>query len=303
MGLANREYYRDGDERGGFAPRGDSFLADTPTVRAILVTTVVVYLLQLLVVRQAGRGLRIDLLSEWGGLTFDGLRSGQIWRLVTYAFLHARADLWHLIMNMLMVWWLGSTLERMYGSREFLWFYLGSAVFGAIGHIAWGVTWGFPSPVVGASGCAMAIMMLYAIHFPRQQIYLMGLIPVEMRWLVAFYVLADMQPVLLTISGEQVMSGVAHVVHLGGLLYGWLYYQAYRSGWRSERLFDGWGNWWRRWRASRRIRVYRPDPEPDDLEAELDRILSKIHEHGTGSLTSREQQLLTRASEIYKRRP
>lgn len=300
MGLSNRDYYRDDNNA-----RGQSdWLPDTPTVRAVLIITVVVYLLQLLVTRPvAGPGLdmgmRQALLTVWFGLDPVDVFQGQIWRLVTYAFLHDRADLWHLLMNMLVIWWLGSTLERMYGSREFLYFYLTAAFFGGLGHLAWGMSWGIPSRVVGASGVAMAVMMLYAIHFPRQQVWLMGLIPVEMRWLVAFYVLADLQPVLLAVSGEASMSGIAHVVHLGGLLYGWLYHH-FRIRWddAADTLSAG----IRRLLRPRTLKIYRPEPVTTDLESEVDRILAKIHEQGTQSLTAREQATLAKASEVYKNR-
>lgn len=301
MGLANRDYFRDEERRYSGGGRGGDFLADTPTIRLMIGLTVIAFFLQLLITRPAseyGMGARESVIDDWLGLKVDAVLSGQVWRLVTYAFLHARYDIWHLLFNMLGVWFFGTTLERMYGSREFLWFYLTAAAFGGIAHVIWGVM--FPGGmVIGASGVVMAIAMLYAIHYPRQQIWFFGLIPIEMRFLVAFYVIIDLHPVLLALGGEEPMSHIAHVVHLAGLLYGWLYYH-YNIRW--ERLGDALTSRWTNMRARRKFKVYRPDPEPDNLEIELDRILAKISEQGTGSLTAREQATLSKASEAYKKK-
>lgn len=300
MGLANRDYFRDEERRYGGGGGGD-FLADTPTVRTMIVITIVVFFLQLLITRPAteiGFGARESLIDDWFALKVDAVLSGQVWRLVTFAFLHSRYEVFHLLFNMLGVWFFGTTLERMYGSREFLWFYLTAAAFGGIAHVLWGIA--FPGGmVIGASGVVMAIAMLYAIHYPRQQIWFFGLIPIEMRFLVAFYVIIDLHPVLLALGGEALMSRIAHIVHLAGLLYGWLYYH-YNFRW--EHLGDSISDRWRSMRARRRFKVYRPEPEPDNLELELDRILAKISEHGTGSLTAREQATLAKASEAYKKK-
>lgn len=301
MGLANRDYFRDEERRYGGGGGSGDFLADTPTVRMMIILTIVTFLLQLLITRPVADpeiGLRGAVIDEWLALRVDSVLHGQIWRLVTYAFLHERFGVWHLILNMLVVWWLGCTLERMYGSREFLWFYLTAAAFGGIAHVLWGLA--FPGGmVIGASGVVMAILMLYAIHYPRQQIWIMGLIPIEMRLLVAIYILVDLHPVLMTLGGEQMMTGIAHIVHLAGLLYGWLYYH-YQIRW--EHLGDSMLFRWKTLRARRRFKVVRPDPEPDDMETEVDRILAKISEQGTGSLTPREQSLLAKASEVYKKK-
>lgn len=305
MGLANRDYFRDEERRYGGGGGSGEFLADTPTVRLIIIVTIVTFLLQLVIttpgqgqLRGLGIGPRQSVIDDWFALSVPEVMHGQVWRLVTYAFLHDRGNLWHLVINMLMTWWLGSSLERMYGSREFLWFYLTAATFGGVAHVLWWLA--FPSgPVTGSSGVAMAILMVYAIHYPRQQIYIMGLVPIELRLFVAIYVLIDLHPVLLTLGGEHMMDGIAHIVHLAGLLYGWWYYH-YNVKW--ERLGDRLTFKWRVFRATRKFKVVRPDPEPDDIETELDRILAKISEHGTGSLTAREQATLAKASEVYKKK-
>ena len=71
----------------------------------------------------------------------------------------------------------------------------------------------------------MGVLMLFAMHFPRNKIYLFMILPVEIRWVVLLYIIFDLHPVLLMLSGQPTGSGVAHAAHLGGLFSGWLYYR------------------------------------------------------------------------------
>jgi membrane associated rhomboid family serine protease len=298
MGITSRDYYRE-EHRGG----GPGWMSDTPTCRWIVVVTVVTYILQAVIAEPGGGGRRISLIDEWFALDPDAVLSGQVWRVLTYAFLHDRYSLWHLLMNMLVLWWFGSTLERMYGSREFLWFYLTAAVISGLGFLGLGLVLGSHSPALGASGAVMAVFMLYATHFPRERIWFFGLIPIEIRWLVAFYIAADLHPVLLQLGGDNMATGVAHTAHLSGLLFGWLYRI---NGWRLENVVDlltgGWRRRWRRMTTGRNLKVFRPEEPVGSLDDEVDRILAKIHNQGSESLTERERATLTKASERYKNR-
>ena len=305
MGISSRDYARDDSyERGG----GSGWLSDTPTVRWLLSITVVTFILQLILT--TARQPTLDgwmlppssLIDQWFALNFTDVMHGQVWRLLSYAFLHDRQDPWHLIMNMLVLWFFGCTLERMYGSREFLLFYLAAAVFAGIGFLVVGAAMQAYGRVVGASGAVMAVMMLYGMHFPRQQVWI-WFIPVEIRFLIAFYVITDMYPLLLMVGGDNVSTGVAHSAHLSGLLFGFLYH---RGRWKLESMWDGiFGGWslrWRRATTGRNLRVYQPQQDEANIDDELDRILVKIHELGSESLTDRERRLLTQASEKFKRK-
>ncbi len=63
-------------------------------------------------------------------------------------------------------------------------------------------------PAIGASGAVMAVVMLYAMHFPREPIRIIWF-SVEMRWLVLFYLIWDLHPVLLALAGDRFHTGVA----------------------------------------------------------------------------------------------
>lgn len=228
----------------------------------------------------------------------------QIWRLVTYAFCHARGDVWHIVFNMLALWFFGPTLERMYGTREFTWFYLMGAL--AAGVVFCGLEFfmGHLTPVIGASGAVMAVLMLFAIHYPRHTIYIMGIIPIEARWIVAIYLVVDLYPVLLSLGGDVVGDGVAHSAHLGGLAFGYLYY---KFQWRFDRFFGNFklpemkSSGGRSGPVSRgNLKLYEP---PENIDAKVDEILEKISRSGEASLTDQERELLKTASQRYKKRP
>ncbi|MBW3538918.1 MAG: rhomboid family intramembrane serine protease [Planctomycetes bacterium] len=314
MGIENRDYARGssgGWWGGGYGGYGGG---TSPVCKWLIGITAGVFLLQLATTRLATREEfrrtghdRVSVAEQWLQLDPDKVvHQGQVWRLITYAFCHSRRELFHIVFNMLFLWWFGKTLESMYGSREFLLFYLIAALISAAAFVGLALFSERLNPAVGASGSIMAVVMLYALHFPRQQILLFFVIPLEIRWLVLFYVLYDLYPVAQELLGQPSRDGIAHSAHLGGLAFGF----AYRKlNWRLDRLMRGWRlpNWRRRFGSQRKIRIYHPEPpeprEPvGDLEAELDRILEKIGTQGESSLTDREREVLKAASRKYKNR-
>ena len=230
------------------------------------------------------------------------LHSFQIWRLVTYAFCHDDNSVWHIVFNMLFLWFFGPTLERMYGTREFVSFYLTAAVVSGLAFIGMELFLGSLHPVVGASGAIMAVLMLYAIHYPRQVIRIWGILPIEVCWIVGFYVIVDLFPVLRSIGGRMTGDNVAHAAHLGGLAFGYLYF---RYQLRLERLFAGFRlpdfSSHRRSASRGNLRLYEP-PSAEDLDEKVDAILEKISQTGEASLTDQEREILKTASHRYKKR-
>jgi membrane associated rhomboid family serine protease len=325
MGIYSRDYIRETPSDGG----GGSFGGGTsaaPICKLLIIATVVVFVPQMVVTRSVTeadfgpdferapkadqqRALRntppIPVVEGWLDLDPQAtVYQGQIWRLLTHAFCHDRNGVMHIVMNMLLLWWFGSVLEQMYGSREFLLFYLTGAIVAGVAYLALAFTMGDMTPAIGASGAVMAVMMVYAIHFPRRKIYLFFVIPVEIRWLVAFYVIYDLYPVLVELGGGQVGDHVAHSAHLGGLAFGYLYHkQQWRLDGLWKRLFSG-GN--RRGRVlpsrSQTPNVRLHQPRDENLDAQVDTILAKISREGEASLTSKERDVLTHASREYRDR-
>ena len=242
--------------------------------------------------------------TEWLRMETPKVFSGQIWRLVTYAFCHSQQDILHILFNMLFLWWFGQRLEQMYGSREFLTFYLSAAFIAGVSYVLLDLVTGDPHPMVGASGSIMAIVTLFALHFPTQVIYIFFVIPVQIRWVVVFYAAYDAYPVLLALGGNGVPGdNIAHAAHLGGLAFGYWY------GKRQFRLWPMVGQlqmWWRRKRSGLKVvgaGNSQPSRSSQKLADDMDRILKKISEEGEASLTSAERKTLERASrELRERR-
>lgn len=285
MGIENREYLR--DEYDGPGPM--RFSTSSLQVKLIVVT-VAVFILQLLTTRDGDSAV-----TRWLDLSGPDLyQRGQIWRLLTYAFCHNVNDPFHLIFNMMTLYFAADTLQRLLGQKEFLWFYCCSAMFAGISAVVVYTIMGRNTAVIGASGAVCAMFGLVTMHYPRQRVMLMGLFQMEMRWvLVAFMLL----PVLI----EQ-MTGtrVAHSAHFGGLLFSYLYFKSHMQ------LSRGWDNIAGRLAMKRRnkgkLKIFAPPTATDsNLNAQMDPILEKISREGEASLTQRERNILIQASKKLRK--
>ncbi|MCI0376324.1 MAG: rhomboid family intramembrane serine protease [Gemmataceae bacterium] len=302
MGIYDREYYR---------REGPSYLdALVPSGRVcrwLIGINVVVFIAQLVTFPGLGG------LGSGGPITdalvhdTDAVLSGQVWRLLTAEFLHSPLSLWHIFFNMLFLWMFGSELERMYGSREFLVFYLTAAIAASVAFQAQAMIQGSPMSSLGASGAVTAVLVVYAFHFPNTPVLLFFLLPVPVWLLAVFQVAQDS----LQLFGH-VQTGTAVAAHLGGAAFGALYYL---GDWRLTGWLQG-ASRWRRNRSQPRLKLYRPEDEkepvsvgvkasPDldeHLDAKLDAVLEKLSKHGRDSLTEGEREILLKASEIYKKK-
>jgi membrane associated rhomboid family serine protease len=229
------------------------------------------------------------------------VHQGQVWRLLTHAFCHDRHSIWHIVFNMLLLFWFGPTLESMYGSREFLLFYLTAAVVAGLFFVGLDLWLGTTVPGIGASGAVMAVMMLYTWHYPRDTICIFWFFPIEIRWLMLFYLIFDLHPVLLALSGDRISTGIAHAAHLGGLAFGFCYA---KFDWRLEPILDRLTARPARRRQPlkklSRTLVARPGAEPEPDRDRLDELLEKISLSGQASLTDEERAILQKASERFR---
>ena len=189
---------------------------------------------------------------------------GWLWQLITYSFLHA--GFWHILSNVLWLWWFGAQLEMDWGLKKFLEFYFFCVVGAALTTIAisytgfGGVTPG--TPTVGASGGILGILMAFGLLYGNQEIWLFP-IPFSVK---AKYFVAGIAffTVIGAISASSARHGqsVAYVAHLGGLLFGFLYVKLVpRRGLAtstSEQYFSVRNSYyrWKRRRAARKFEVY-----------------------------------------------
>jgi membrane associated rhomboid family serine protease len=311
MGIYDREYYRrEGPSiLGSFSERGH-------ICKWLIGINVIMFVLQLVVPQQQ----HVVVVDEQEHalppsspftdafiLDADKVLHGQIWRLLSYAFLHDPSSLMHLLFNMLFLWWFGSDVEDLYGPKEFLIFYLFAAVVGGMFFtLAWAGGLSESGRCLGASGAVTAVLVLCAIHYPTRIIYLFFMLPVPIWAFVVFSVAFDAFHFL-----SRAHTGVAVTVHLGGAAFAFAYYK------RHWRLLPLWSQLraWQQKLFRPKLRVYREEPRrpvsvasppmpdvDDQLEARLDAILEKVARYGRNSLSESENQLLLRASEIYKRR-
>lgn len=204
----------------------------------------------------------------------------EVWQLATYGFLHAARDPMHLVGNLLMLWFFGSMLQQETGSKRFV---LAWAVFQLAGGLVYLVPAAFghaTPPAIGASGAAYGVMAACATLHPDARVLLI-VFPVRLRHLALGIVVLTVLAALLDF--KEGASGVAHLVHLGGLAAGYLWI---RTGlWRRDP-----------WAALERRRAVASIERGADDEARMDRLLDKIHREGIGSLTRAEKAFLERMS-------
>lgn len=185
-----------------------------PATQALILTNVIVFLLQSL---GAGNGLAAFALWPIGSGAFDP------WQVVTYAFLHG--GLSHLAFNMFGLYMFGGELERVWGPKRFLIFYVVSVLGAAAAQLGVAAWSGGMYPTVGASGGLFGLLVGFAMLFPHRKIVpLIPPIPMPAWVFVTLYGLIELG---LGVTGS--MSGVAHFAHLGGLAGGWLVIRYWRG--------------------------------------------------------------------------
>lgn len=299
MAFNNREYSQDGYEGDG----GPAWAKATPATKWIIIVSIVVFFLQAMLISQSQEGGRTSLIEKWCYLDVAAVSHGEIWRLVTYPFCHFREDPFGFAISMLIVWTLGARLEGMYGSREFALIYVLSAV--AYGLIATAFSFFIPMSAViyGSTPCIAALFTLFVIHFPREELNFAFILPVQMWVLYSIYMACQVYIVL-----QAQMSGSVWrtIPYLGAVWAAGFAYLYHRFRWRFDTVIDALDpqslrRRLRKLSTSRSLRVVRPDVG-NDLDAQVDTILAKIHEKGSESLTERERAILQRASERAKNR-
>ena len=255
---------------------GNQYFQISPMVKTLLIANVVVYVLELL----PGIG---RLLLQWGTMVpVQTFARGQIWRLVTYMFLHDQQTPFHLLFNMLALWMFAQEIETEWGSGRFLRFYfiagIGSGCFSLFHLFSATMKW---TGVIGASGAVLALLTVYAVWYPHRKVLLFFIIPVNIRVVVIGYA-------LLSLFGTLAPRGVvSHITHLGGILVAIGYLRLYPF--ITERF--------RSYAALRDERHMRRNAEATAArkrlyEERIDPILEKISREGMDSLTAEERRML-----------
>lgn len=140
-----------------------------------------------------------------------------LWQPLTYLFLHG--GITHLLFNLLALWMFGGALENEWGSKKFLFYFFFCGIGAGLCTVLF--TPNQMIPVIGASGAIYGILLAFGWLFPNRPIFLYFLFPIPAKYMVILFGVIE-----LFASMEGTGGGIAHLTHLGGLLFG-LIYMAY----------------------------------------------------------------------------
>lgn len=291
------------------------------------------------------QGVGIDL-NNLFGLHFVLAPDFRVWQLVTYMFMHG--GIMHIVMNMFMLWMFGVIVERVWGPKKFLIYYLvcgiGAGLCQELAQLATyyaeglsaysGVNVGGQAvsmatylnlwTTVGASGAIYAVLLAFGMLFPEERMFIIPIpIPLKAKWIVAGSIAIELFSALGTSN-----DGVAHLAHLGGMLFGFLLIKYWKKHPYSDdqfgmnrgkeffdRMKDNWekrnpgGSKWGKsstntgsWNFNGQANDAKKETDWDynarkkQEQEEIDRILDKIRKNGYDSLTTAEKKKLFESS-------
>ena len=209
----------------------------------------------------------------------------KIWQPFTYMFFHG--DIWHVLINMFVLWMFGSELERVWGKKNFLRFYFVTGVGSGLGTMIFGLQ--SMIPVVGASGAVYGVLLAYGVIFPNRTVYLYGIIPIKSFWFVIGI------GVIAFISSFNNVSNISHLTHLFGMIIGYLYLK------RPIQIRTIWFSIFKKVLEYRIQNQERKKSRSFETEKDLDFILDKINREGFKSLTKDEENRLYTNSRVLSK--
>jgi len=235
-----------------------------PAIKTLLIACTAVFIVQTLlgVFRSSAEAL----FQAYLGLVPYAVVHGYIWQLGTYIFLHA--GIWHLLINLLVLWMFGKDLELTWGARRFYFYFflcgVGAGVITVVVKAALaaaGIGSLVTAPTIGASGAIFGVLLAMAILFPHQQVWLIPF-PVSLPMRVYVIIIGAIEFYFtLTAPGD----GVSHVCHLGGMLVGYIYLRRGSFLYTSRNFLSD----WKRRRLRKKFDVYvrehrdKPPSRPD----------------------------------------
>ena len=177
-----------------------------PIIKKLMITMGAVFLLQTFVSGRITLYLGLVPILVW--------KKYFLWQLATYIFLHGGFS--HILFNLLALWMFGGELENYWGSRKFLFYFFFCGIGAGICTVVFSPYQSIP--VIGASGAIYGILLAFGWLFPNRPIYIYFLFPIPAKYMVIIYGLIE-----LYASMEGTGGGIAHLTHLGGLLFGIIY--------------------------------------------------------------------------------
>lgn len=194
----------------------------TKVVKYLIIANVAIWVGLILIVQRLilGNTVIFDYLAL---IPYRVITEFWIWQAFTYMFLHS-SGVFHILFNMLTLWWFGSELESRWGPRFFLVYYLVCGVGAGLIYLAGTVIYylitgeaiSMAAPLVGASGATYGLLLAYGLIFGEREIYFMMLFPMKAK----FFVMIIGAVELVTLLDSGMGSAVANLAHLGGLIVG-----------------------------------------------------------------------------------
>jgi membrane associated rhomboid family serine protease len=269
-------------------------------------------------------------LTRMLGLHFFLASEFHIYQFITYMFLHGGFT--HILFNMFALWMFGSVIERVWGPKKFLFYYICCGVgAGFTQELVQYITYSMEGiaayqyvnaggeqmttdayinlwTTIGASGAVYGILLAFGMIFPNERLFIIPFpFPIKAKWLIVGYIAIEM---FSAMSGPG--DGVAHMAHLGGMLFGFLlirYWQKHpdsSAGFGRSRGQEFFDNLKRKYDARQNQQHMKaehtsaPRRETDEEynarqrknQEEVDAILDKIRKSGYDSLTKEEKKKL-----------
>lgn len=271
----------------------------TEMVKVLLIFNVAIFLFQ-----QFARLVAPGYIEEFFALSHAGVAVyRRYWQLLSYMFLHGG---WlHIFFNMFALWMFGSEIERHYGSRFFIIYYLLSG-FGAgicIALMNWILSTANPYNAIittmGASGAVYALLLAYGMTWPNREVYLYFLFPIKMKYLVIGFGVIEFFGTLNTLGGGG--GNISNVGHLGGLLTGLI---LFATGF-ARNVTQGSTGLFKKNPVGDFLKKQRLDKKRQQIEKRIkakeiiDRLLDKIAAEGVQSLSAEEKNDLEWARRNY----
>lgn len=209
-----------------------------------------------------------------------------IWQPITYMFIHG--DLFHVLINMFVLWMFGSEMESIWGRTQFLRYYFLTGVGSGLVWLLFNTGQSY-SVLIGASGAIYGILIAYGMMFPNRTVYLYFMIPIKVKWFVVFL------GAVAFLSSFNNNTNISHLTHLSGMVIGFVYLRYYWH-WKDFRFS-----------VHKQIEEFRSsisskrDQKKIEMQNEVDQLLDKINETGYDNLTEEEKDLLYRASKDFSR--
>lgn len=209
----------------------------------------------------------------------------KFWQIFTYMFLHA--DFLHLFFNMFSLFFFGLELERLWGSKELLKYYLTCGVGAALFSFFFVHDYVY---IIGASGAIFGVFLAYGLIYPEREVLFFFIYPIKIKYAL---IILSMISMFLMFNNN---SNIAHFTHLGGLVIGYLYLKHAHIANKLEKFKIN------RQDKKRKSKIEKLESQINKMQEDVDALLVKISNHGLNSLTEKERKVLLKASELIKQK-